>query len=127
MRKRVVIGIFIVITLIIIFGINQNKTTFSSSKWINCKDKSTRINMITDLEKKHEIIGMNHLQVLELLGKPEWIFDSKQSVYEDFKDIGANEYWSYRIKDDVLAGWKIYLVGFKDNKAIGKKITIEDW
>ena len=126
--KRIIICIIILLsfTTIVVFNKKQNNN-FSSTQWINNENKSKRIDMINDLEKKHSILGMESQEIEELLGKPDWTFDSSQTVYEDFKNMQADEYWGYRVKNDMFAGWKIYLLGFNNGVVVGKKITLEDW
>jgi len=51
-----------------------NRTEFDSEEWKNWEESenepSLRWNMVNDLRKKHELIGMNTKEVIELLGEP---------------------------------------------------------
>lgn len=119
------ICIFAVIILIIIagVGIHNYNTKFITEKWTDISNLDGRIKWIEDLEKKYSIIGMSNDEIEQILGSPSMKTNpNKQKEYQDFEEEGADEYWCYRVKDDILAGWKIYLLGFKDGKVVGKTV-----
>lgn len=52
-----------------------NRIEFDSAKWKNWEESETnpslRWNMVHDLVKDHELVGMNLNEIKELLGKPD--------------------------------------------------------
>jgi len=71
------------ILLILVF-VSCNNTSFDSEQWKNWKESesapSLRWDMISDLEERHALKGMNKSQIIELLGKPE-SKNSKEFIY----------------------------------------------
>ncbi|MDD3141738.1 MAG: hypothetical protein PHX08_22620 [Lachnospiraceae bacterium] len=80
--------------------------------------------------KLYEIKGMNSDQIVKLLGEPTAVLNKADDLfgkYHDFEKEGVDMYYYYRIRDDVVSGWKIFLIGFKENIVIGSDEGIEDW
>lgn len=70
-----VVGYFLLIGTLILRPVAQsyfNRTEFVSSKWKGAleNENSIKINMIDDLLKKHELIGMSMMEIEDLLGRP---------------------------------------------------------
>ncbi len=70
-----VVGYFLLIGTLILRPVVQsyfNRTEFISSKWKGAleNENSVKINMIDDLLKKHELIGMSMKEIEDLLGRP---------------------------------------------------------
>ena len=42
-------------------------------------------------------------------------------------DEKADKFFYYRIRDDILSGWNIYLIKLKDNIVFETETGVEDW
>lgn len=91
---------------------------FSSKEWMKC-DPAKRYLYMDDFQEKHNIIGMYRSEIDDLLGSPTWT--------ETERGTDKILFYEYRIKDTLLAGWKVYQLRFQDDIVIGAIITIEDW
>ena len=88
MNRNFKIGLFSVVTLIIIGFALKCRTTpeeFNSSKWKNWEESevewSLRWDMLNSLRNNYELKGMTKSEILELLGEPDSQSISEFSYY----------------------------------------------
>ncbi len=115
-KKRlaiIVIIILIIITLIpLFFWIRYTyKIDFTQERWESYSDEN-KYHMVKSLEDDYELNGMSRKEIVQLLGTPS-------TEYEDS--------YEYRIRDDVIAGWKVLVICFEDDKVKDVYEGIEDW
>ena len=70
-----------------------------------------------DFKEKYNVIGMYRSEIDDLLGSPTWTERGTDKILS----------YEYRIKDTLLAGWKVYQLRFQDDIVVGAIITVEDW
>ena len=93
MRK--IINLILLIVIIKFSYCNsKSEMEFDSEKWINWQESenelSLRWNMINDLIKKHDLIGLTVLEIKELLGQPNFETNFKIRYYLGSSGRGIN-------------------------------------
>ena len=101
---------------------------FSTEKWIQTED-SQKYHYIKDLKENYNLIGMTSQEVKELLGEPYDEIAKGEPGFGDYStlDEKADKFFYYRIRDDILSGWEIYLIRFKNNVVFETETGVEDW
>ena len=99
--------IYLIILVIMTFGIRQYFKTFSTERWSNESWNSFRYLMLDDLEEKYDLVGMTKEEVHELLGEEdvelEWLITDYAigySVRDGFME--GYYYYIYLEENDVV-------------------------
>jgi len=128
--KKIITTILNLLILIFIVGCESNDMKFDSQKWTAIENglygKNYRKKMINDLIsnklKFGNENGTNRKEVIELIGKPDFINDcgndyETYSIEEKIGLIDPNGYTYLNLeynKDSVLIFWKIEEIRFKE-------------
>lgn len=64
---------------------------FDSQLWTTCKDHSTRLSMVDDLQKKYKLIGMTRQQIFQLLGEPSNPKDRTGAIWDMGRTSGLDD------------------------------------
>ena len=101
---------------------------FSTEEWIQTENNQ-KYHYIKDLEENYNLIGMTSQEVKELLGKPYREKVKGQVGFEEYSthDDRTDMIFYYRIRDDIISGWEIYLIRFKDDIVFETETGVEDW
>lgn len=97
---------------------SYRERSFSQKEWIK-SDPAKRYLYMDDFKEKYNVIGMYRSEIDDLLGSPTWT--------ETERGTDKILSYEYRIKDTLLAGWKVYQLRFQDDIVVGAIITVEDW
>ena len=89
-----ILSIIIVVTILI--GAKSYISDFSQEKW-NCNER-LRIYMIDDLEEGKGILGKIDKEIIDLLGEPIYISDTKKIIYEYYVGESMIDPYSYQIE-----------------------------
>ena len=127
--KRI-ICLLLIITCVIISGCSLPfaDRKFSTEKWIQAED-GQKYHYIKDLEENYNLIGMTSQEVRELLGEP---YDEKVKGQVGFEEYSTHDdrtdmIFYYRLREDIISGWEIYLIRFKNNVVFETETGVEDW
>lgn len=126
--KRTILIIFCVILCFSVCGCAFVDRKFSTEEWIQTED-SQKYHYIKDLKENYNLIGMTSQEVKELLGEPYDEIAKGEPGFGDYStlDEKADKFFYYRIRDDILSGWNIYLIKLKDNIVFETETGVEDW
>ncbi|MEE0675071.1 MAG: hypothetical protein UCN61_04315 [Ruminococcus sp.] len=126
--KRTILIIFCVILCFSVCGCSLGDRKFSTEEWIQTED-SQKYHYIKDLKENYNLIGMTSQEVKELLGEPYDEIAKGEPGFGDYStlDEKADKFFYYRIRDDILSGWNIYLIKLKDNIVFETETGVEDW
>ena len=72
---------------------------------------------------------MTSQEVRELLGEP---YDEKVKGQVGFEEYSTHDdrtdmIFYYRLREDIISGWEIYLIRFKNNVVFETETGVEDW
>ncbi len=95
---------------------SYRERSFSQKEWMK-SDPAKRYLYMDDFKEKYNVIGMYRSEIDDLLGSPTWTERGTDKILS----------YEYRIKDTLLAGWKVYQLRFQDDIVVGAIITVEDW
>lgn len=125
--KKILVLIIVASVLLTGCSIMPNRK-FSTEKWIQTED-SQKYHYIKDLKENYNLIGMTSQEVKELLGEPYDEIAKGEPGFGDYStlDEKADKFFYYRIRDDILSGWEIYLIRFKNNVVFETETGVEDW
>lgn len=126
--KKIVLIILCVLLCFSVCGCAFSDRKFSTEKWIQTED-SQKYHYIKDLKENYNLIGMTSQEVKELLGEPYDEIAKGEPGFGDYStlDEKADKFFYYRIRDDILSGWNIYLIKLKDNIVFETETGVEDW
>ena len=112
--KIIKLRLFLLLVVVLLLSCNQSMT-FDSAKW-RMKDDIEypyRNKMLGDLTKNHKLVGLNHNQIIELLGTPQYE-DSSRISYQVVHDYGSDidpiytKYLNLALsKDSIVTSFKI--------------------
>ena len=114
-----VYGFYFVCIVCGIFLWNSYRERSFSQKERMKSDPAKRYLYMDDFKEKYNVIGMYRSEIDDLLGSPTWT--------ETERGTDKILSYKYRIKDTLLAGWKVYQLRFQDDIVVGAIITVEDW
>ena len=130
MKKVLLVTISVIMVLFISGCNNVNfNNKFTTEKWVNCRNDE-KYKYIEDFQSKYNLLGMTSHEVKELLGEPYCERKSGDVGFDTYVHSGDSEidmFYYYRIKDDAVKGWQIYLIEFNADIVINTSIGIEDW
>ena len=113
-----IICLLLIITYVVLSGCSFPfaDRKFSTEKWIQTED-SQKYHYIKDLKENYNLIGMTSQEVRELLGEP---YDEKVKGQVGFEEYSTHDdrtdmIFYYRLREDIISGWEIYLIRFKNN------------
>ncbi len=86
----------VVIVSCILFGAKNYISDFSQKKWND--NEKLRIYMLDDLEEKHGIVGKTNEEIIDLLGKPICVTDTKTIKYEYYVGESIIDPYGYQIE-----------------------------
>ena len=126
--KRIVLIMMCVLLCFSVCGCVFVDRKFSTDAWVHTED-SQKYHYIKDLEENYNLIGMTSQEVKELLGKPYREKVKGQVGFEEYSthDDRTDMIFYYRLRDDILSGWEIYLIRFKNNVVLETETGVEDW
>lgn len=126
--KKIVLIMLCVLLCFSVCGCAFSDRKFSTEKWIQTED-SQKYHYIKDLKENYNLIGMTSQEVKELLGEPYDEIAKGEPGFGDYStlDEKADKFFYYRIRDDILSGWNIYLIKLKDNIVFETETGVEDW
>lgn len=90
---------------------------FTPQRWKNCEERD-RFRLTESLKEQYDLVGMSEAQVEELLGPGR--------VAGGVPDDG-HMYEEYRIKDDLLGGWRVLLFEYNKGVVVDVRESWEDW
>ena len=101
--KRI-ICLLLIITCVIISGCSFPFTDrkFSTEKWIQTED------------------GQKYHYIKKVKGQVGF---EEYSTHDDRTDM----IFYYRLREDIISGWEIYLIRFKNNVVFETETGVEDW
>ena len=88
--------ISVILVSIIFVGAKSHISEFSGQKWMDYK--RLRIHMIDNLEEEYEIIGKSNKEIIDLLGEPEYLYNTERIVYEYYVGSGIIDPYGYQIE-----------------------------
>lgn len=126
--KKIVLIMLCVLLCFSVCGCAFGDRKFSTEEWIQTED-SQKYHYIKDLKENYNLIGMTSQEVKELLGEPYDEIAKGEPGFGDYStlDEKADKFFYYRIRDDILSGWNIYLIKLKDNIVFETETGVEDW
>lgn len=126
--KKIVLIMLCVLLCFSVCGCAFSDRKFSTEKWIQTEN-SQKYHYIKDLKENYNLIGMTSQEVRELLGEPYDEIAKGEPGFGDYStlDEKADKFFYYRIRDDILSGWEIYLIRFKNNVVFETETGVEDW
>lgn len=126
--KRIVLIMMCVLLCFSVCGCVFVDRKFSTDAWVHTED-SQKYHYIKDLKENYNLIGMTSQEVKELLGEPYDEIAKGEPGFGDYStlDEKADKFFYYRIRDDILSGWNIYLIKLKDNIVFETETGVEDW
>ena len=120
MHRNILICVYGFYFVCIVCGIflwnSYRERSFSQNEWMK-SDPAKRYLYMDDFKEKYNVIGMYRSEIDDLLGSPTWTERGTDKILS----------YEYRIKDTLLAGWKVYQLRFQDDIVVGAIITVEDW
>lgn len=120
MHRNILICVYGFYFVCIVCGIflwnSYRERSFSQKEWMK-SDPAKRYLYMDDFKEKYNVIGMYRSEIDDLLGSPTWTERGTDKILS----------YEYRIKDTLLAGWKVYQLRFQDDIVVGAIITVEDW
>ena len=120
MHRNILICVYEFYFVCIVCGIflwnSYRERSFSQKEWMK-SDPAKRYLYMDDFKEKYNVIGMYRSEIDDLLGSPTWTERGTDKILS----------YEYRIKDTLLAGWKVYQLRFQDDIVVGAIITVEDW
>ena len=101
--------------------------TDSSGSSVVSEEQKNKI--VQDLKDNYNLIGMTSQEVRELLGEP---YDEKVKGQVGFEEYSTHDdrtdmIFYYRLREDIISGWEIYLIRFKNNVVFETETGVEDW
>ena len=126
--KKIVLIMLCVLLCFSVCGCAFSDRKFSTEKWIQTED-SQKYHYIKDLKENYNLIGMTSQEVRELLGEP---YDEKVKGQVGFEEYSTHDdrtdmIFYYRLREDIISGWEIYLIRFKNNVVFETETGVEDW
>lgn len=119
MHRNILICVYGFYFVCIVCGIflwnSYRERSFSQKEWMKI-DPAKRYLYMDDFKEKYNVIGMYRSEIDDLLGSPTWTERGTDKILS----------YEYRIKDTLLAGWKVYQLRFQDDIVVGAIITVED-
>ncbi len=120
MHRNILICVYGFYFVCIVCGIflwnSYRERSFSQKEWMK-SDPAKRYLYMDDFKEKYNVIGMYRSEIDNLLGSPTWTERGTDKILS----------YEYRIKDTLLAGWKVYQLRFQNDIVVGAIITVEDW
>lgn len=120
MHRNILICVYGFYFVCIVCGIflwnSYRERSFSQKEWMK-SNPAKRYLYMDDFKEKYNVIGMYRSEIDDLLGSPTWTERGTDKILS----------YEYRIKDTLLAGWKVYQLRFQDDIVVGAIITVEDW
>ena len=126
--KRIVLIMMCVLLCFSVCGCVFVDRKFSTDAWVHTED-SQKYHYIKDLKENYNLIGMTSQEVKELLGKPYREKVKGQVGFEEYSthDDRTDMIFYYRLREDIISGWEIYLIRFKNNVVFETETGVEDW
>lgn len=97
MLKKLIFGFLIiasVISIVVFLTKDKNALEFNSEKWKSWTESeaelSTRWNMISSLQEKHELKGKTKTEIIILLGEPQIETNNEFYYYLGMSGFGIN-------------------------------------
>ena len=105
--SALIIIVYILMLLVLTFGIRNYFKTFTTEKWTNNNWHGFRYLMIQDLEKQYDLIGMKKEEIYKILGKEDRNlneFDDNSSLCYSMRDgFFEGDYYIIILNDEGIA------------------------
>lgn len=126
--KRIVLIMMCMLLCFSVCGCVFVDKKFSTEAWVHTED-SQKYHYIKDLKENYNLIGMTSQEVRELLGEPYFERVKGEGGIGEYSttDGRTDMVFYYRLQEDILVGWRIYLIRFNNDIVFDVETGVEDW